>query len=367
MWNMVMDPRFAQCEKAWYRKTKITASQHGVQETGLLVVADDGTLTSSRLISIEQYAEIIGEGRHYAEAVDSIGDDPRRVKDLSDEDLIKILMRESPNYFDKKGKPNKLAEAWVDMFKADVLGLVLDYASEANVSQWVFVDTGDVAHDTSLAAAEKNPIAQAEIEYMDRALMYRAVLRANAIKVICKLGGSKLEAAIEGLVFTEFEKDMILQTVFQYPFDQLYKALNVVLGLVEVAKKYPFEVREARQLGMAVEAAQEHAKALREGRLKPIDLMDGDHAKVSEEAQRFAKIRHDENLTAAFYMLIQAEEIVSEYPKMQAVIDILLPIMEKAEAIPQDDFEALCEQIQTMTDEATSDPEVCQERVSDVE
>jgi hypothetical protein len=364
---MVMDPRFAKCEMAWYKKMKVTGSEHGYQEQGIMVVADDGTLTSSRLISIEQYAEMLGEGRHFLKQfqdyTNTTEEQIRQVNTWEDARLLELVKRECPNYFTKEGKANDLALVLVEMFKADWLGLILDYAEVSNLDQWVFVETGDVAHDTSIAAAEQSPIAQAEIEYLDRALMYRAVLRANAIKVVSKIGGNQLKEMIDGVQLTEFEKDVILQEVFSYPFDELYKALNVVLYTVGHAKMVPYEQREAEQLGLATKLSKQHVARLRSGEIKALDLLDGNTGQSDDEAKRFSLIRHDENLVTMFYILTQAEALVTEYPKMQAVVDICTPLLDKAEPIPDDEFKTICEKIQDLTDEATSDPEVCQERI----
>jgi hypothetical protein len=378
-WFMVMDPRFAAAEKAWYKKVKVTASSNnttsGTMESGLMIVDDTGNLSSPRLMSLEHYAEILGESRHYIEVVKNIDwdaivakkgwpptedkhNDPRQVKNWSRNELLALIEQECPNYFTQKGEPNFLAETWVKMFQEDVLGLVLDYAPVSNIEQWVFINTGDVAPQTERADPD-NPIAHAEIEYLDRALTYRAMLRGNVIKVLMKLGGPKLAEQAEGVQLTEFEKDEVLKEVLSQEYDKLYKALPLVLQILSQAKETPFEERENQQLGIFRRQAQTLSQRILSGEVKPLDLLDGDTKGLTEESLRFERIKHDENLITMFYILIQAEEMVKAYPGFQAIIDIVQPIIEKAEPFAAGEFEPLCDRIQTLADEAIKDADVC--------
>jgi hypothetical protein len=369
-WFMVMDPRFAKCEKTWYKKQKITASSNnassGVQETGNLIIDDTGNLSAPRLMSLEQYAEILGESRHYIEMlnqqreneIDSM--DPRSVKDWPESDLIAFIKNESPNYFTQKGEPNELARTWVKMFQEDILGLIMDYSEVSNIDQWVFVNTGDVAPRTERADPD-NPIVHAEVEYLDRALTYRTMLRANVIKIMAKLGGNKLSEMIDGVELTEFEKDGILQEALSHPYDELYKSLPVVMSLLQNAKEVPFQEREDLQLGVFRQRATSMTDRIKSGELKPIDLLDGES--FTEESERFGKIQHDEHLVTLFYVLTQAEEMAKAYPGFSAIVEIVQPLVELAEPIEDTAFEELCTRIQTLADEAIKDAEICDEEV----
>ena len=375
VWGFVMDPRFTECEKAWYKKIKITGSatygKNSEVEYGSVLVGDDGSLTTPRLMTLDQYAEIIGEGRHFIEVVNKRNPhynatepyyyfttyDPALVKDWSDEDIWALIKQECGNYFTQKGEPNQLAKTLFQMFKADWLGLITDYALMSNIDQWVFAETGDVAPRT-LRADPDNPIVHAEIEYLDRALTFRTMLRGNTVKVLIKLGGNKLSKDIEGLVLTEFEKDEVLKEVFRYKYDEIYKALPVVLSMFKNAKEVPFDERENLQLGIFRKRSKSQMAKLASGELKPLDLLDGDEESLDEEMQSLAKIQHDENLVTLFYVQIQADELVKAYPKMQNVLDIVKPYLDAANPIPQVEFDSLLDTIQDLTNIAVTDTEV---------
>jgi hypothetical protein len=286
--------------------------------------------------------------------------DPRTVKDWSEEELIKLIRHECPNYFTKEGQPNKLAKTWVKMFQADVLGLIMDYAELPNIDQWVLAESGDVVLDQSKLPPE-TPVARAEIEYLDRALLFRTILRANTIKVLSKIGGEKLAKMIEGVELTEWAKDEILREVFKYNYDELYKALPRVMAILYEAKSLGFEERSKEDIRLLKEHAASLQGELKSGARKPLDLLDGDASVMSDEGVRFQKISHSENLVALFYMLVQAEGMVKDYPGFKEIVDVISPVIEKAEDIDQETFSALCEQVQSLADKAIQDTGVCEE------
>jgi hypothetical protein len=362
-WFLVMDPRFMVCETIFHTQKKITGSANGEAETGLIEIDDMGNVSASRLMSLEEYAEIIGEARHYIKVIRSDAwkkiagegfDDPRAVKDWGFFKLDQLIRLESPNYYTDKGYPNQLAKIWVKLFYADVLGMILDYAELSNIDQWVHIDTGDVAMVTDRADPD-HPIAHAEIEYLDRALMYRASLRANAVKILTKLGGPALESAIENLTLTEYEKDSILQEVLSFPYDELYKALPLVLVIMKDAKQVSFEQREEEQLKAFRHQAQVLTDKLRTGERTPLDLLDGDHAALDQESEKFAKIKGDEDLTTLFFIQVQAEEMVKAYPRFQEVIDKVTPFVDGAQEPPRGEaLDVFLEEIQALVDEVVT-------------
>jgi hypothetical protein len=368
---MVMDPRFAACEKAWYKKQRITGSatrgENSFTEYGVVTVTDQGDLESPRMMSLEQYAEIIGEGRHFLKTIKGMypvsGNEPAgqfqasQVKDWGDEALLTLIQRECPNYFTKEGKPNEIAKTLLQMFKADWLGLIQDYCEVGNIDQWVFVETGDVAHDTERADPD-NPIAHAEIEYLDRSLTYRSILRANAIKVLSKLGGEKMASEFAKVTLTEFEKDEIMKEVFAQKYDELYKAMPVVMRILSQAQKATYEEREATQLGMFRQYAKDSVRALKSGEQKPLDLLDVDGSDVHSEAEAFKRIQHDDNLKTLFYVELQALEMVKDYPGFQEVLDLVKPYLERAETVAGEEFSDLLERIQDAANRATEDKSV---------
>lgn len=368
-WLMVMDPRFTACEKAWYKKQRITGSatrgENSFTEYGVVTVTDQGDLESPRMMSLEQYAEIIGEGRHFVKVIrDKWTNDPnpeaadvlvRHYHGVADTEMLGLIRQECPNYFTREGKPNELARTMLEMLKADWLGLILDYCEVGNIDQWVFVETGDVAHDTERADPD-HPIAHAEIEYLDRSLTYRSILRANAIKVLSKLGGEKMASEFAKVTLTEFEKDEIMKEVFAQKYDELYKAQPAVLHILQTAQQQTFEHRERVQLGMFRQFAQEGIKRIKSGEQKPLDLLDG--ADYESEAEAFKRIQHDDNLKTLFYVELQALEMVKDYPGFQEVLDLVKPYLEAAEPVGGKEFEDLLEQIQDAANRATGDKSV---------
>jgi hypothetical protein len=359
---MVMDPRFSECERAWHRVQKITSAASGgtpsYMETGVVIVSDDGTLATPRMMSLEQYSEIIGEGRYFLGVVRAAGKEAGEVKGWEEGDLLDLVRQECPNYFDKKGDPNEAAKILVKLLRADWLGLISDYCEVGNIDQWVLVESGDVAPRVDRADPD-HPIAHAEVEYLDRALTYRSILRANAIKVLAKLGGPKLEEEFSKVTLTDFEKDAVMREVFSQKYDELYKALPAVLGILQTAQEQTFDHRLDVQTGLFKGYAQAAVSAIKRGDTKPLDLLDVEGSgDLESEAEKFRKVQGDENLRTLFYIDLQAQEMVKDYPGFQAVIDLVGPYLESAQPIPQPGFESLLEEVRVKAQEAVEDPSV---------
>ena len=352
MWFMVMDDRFFACENIWVKKTKITASEHGYEELGLTVVDDLGNVGTARMISLEQYAEMIGEGRHYIEAVKKLPppeNDPKGVVGWDAPRYWGLIGQECPNYFTRENTPNELAQIHFKMLGQDWLGLISDYCPVPNLDQWVTVEHGQVVQDPSQISLE-TPCAHAEIEYLDRALNARAVLRANTIKVLSMMGGRKLAYEFGQVMLTESEKDRILQLVFQYDYDQIYQALPGVLQILKEARK-PFSERVREQELNFIAIASKWAKELQDGTRKPLNLITKeDQVTYDKEEQLFSKISNDEHLVALFYILTQSEGMVEGYPEFQVIVDRLLPIIELAEPINDFEFQEICQWVQGQVD-----------------
>ena len=143
---------------------------------------------------------------------------PRQVKDWPDDKLWDLIREECPNYFGKKGEPNGVATRLFDLFKADLLGLIADYAITPISDVYIELDTGDVLGQQSYI--EQNGITPhvfLEVDILERALTQRAVLRATAAKILRQMGYQRVikEELGGDIRLTDFERDTLLRMVYE--------------------------------------------------------------------------------------------------------------------------------------------------------
>jgi hypothetical protein len=321
-WDMIHDPRFTKIEDAFIVNRRAVFG--GDAMVGKQYISSDGTFTST-IADLEQYSETLGEGRYFytvlvhpdkdcplrrwllrifpdmvekdeAEPVVPSADlkcecigaatEPRSIKTAPDEDVWNLIKQECPNYFSAEGKPNGVAQRLFDLFRADLLGLIADYAVTPLSDVYIELDTGDILDENGLKERGVVPHVFLEVDILEKALTQRAVLRATAAKILRQINFHDVLKS-EGYVhLTDAERDHVLRLVYNPPnigglnFDPAtnwYGYLHVIKGLVTDYVKglrdsgADFSQRQATQLAAATQKAHATFSKLESGELQPIN------------------------------------------------------------------------------------------------
>lgn len=193
---------------------------------------------------------------------------PHNFKFWPDDEIWKLLFAEYTNYFRRNGTPIPLAVTLFNIFKADLLGLIVDYAEVANVQETVLLEDTAELYDPEVHGEDADRVSM-EVENLERALTYRAELRVTAYQILSQLG-----IASQAEELTDFERDTLLKIVYTSNFiDDKPGAVIKILGFLSGIKVIgqPIAVREFEQLTSASEAARKHAAGLKDGSIQPIN------------------------------------------------------------------------------------------------
>jgi hypothetical protein len=193
---------------------------------------------------------------------------PHNFKFWPDDELWKLLFVEYTNYFRRNGTPIPLAVTLFNIFKADLLGLIVGYVEIANVQETVLLEDTAELYDPAIHGEDADRVSM-EVENLERALTYRAELRVTAYQILNQLG---IASQVEEL--TDFERDTLLKIVYTSNFiDDKPGAVTKILGYLSGIKVVgkPLEIREFEQLTSASEAARKHAAGLKDGSTQPIN------------------------------------------------------------------------------------------------
>lgn len=327
-WAMIHDPRFIKIENTFIVNRK--AIFGGDARIGKQYISSDGTFTST-VADLEQYAEILGEGRHFHNVLvhpntkcptrkwlERIhtptqvkpGNDlqchcliqnkqvPKEVVNWSDEKLWALVRQECPNYFTKAGSPNKLAFRLFDLFKVDLIGMIDDYAETPLVDEWTALDTGDLIVQTNdQNLLEVPPQVFMEVDILEKALTYRATLRATAAKILKQIGfETYLKQMAEKYpqhtpLLTDGEGDTLLRLIYQssWPRDKALMIANLS-NFVMQSLQTPYDVRLAEQIRRASEQSKAVVASLKAGETECInrytepgtEVEQDDHAELVE-------------------------------------------------------------------------------------
>lgn len=234
------------------------------------------------------------------------GVDPRNLKDAPDDLLWALIKQECPNYFSKTGTPNGIAKRLFELFRSDLLGLVADYCPTPLVDAYIELDTGDMVpgqtvepegsvyslntDDPLQITTPENP-AQVflEVDILEKALTYRATMRATAAKILRSLG---VQSQLKGITggdtrLTDFERDTLLRMVYEptilatgeedgdfetveWP-DNKAGMMAKILSYISGVTMKPYEERLKAQLSTASENALEDCHDLLTGKLEPVN------------------------------------------------------------------------------------------------
>ena len=137
---------------------------------------------------------------------------PHSFKFWPDDELWKLLFAEYTNYFRRNGTPISLAVTLFNTFKADLLGLIVDYAEIADVQETVLLEDTAELYDPAIHGEDADRVSM-EVENLERALTYRAELRVTAYQILNQLG-----IASQAEELTDFERDTPLKIVYSSNF-----------------------------------------------------------------------------------------------------------------------------------------------------
>lgn len=327
-WELIHDPRFIRIEGAFIVNRK--AYFGGDAHQGKQYMSGDGVFVST-IADLEQYSEVLGEGRHFwcciahpdekcpvrawHERIYSAGSpghmlkpedlsctcrpgeglvlhpedkeikteqvsDPHGLRVASDGFLWALIKRECPNYFSQNGQPNAMAKRLFDLFRADLVGLIADYAPTPLVDAYIELDSGDVVKGQAVGLLEEGmPLEDPaqiflEVDLLEKALTYRATMRYTAAKILKTLHFDKILKNMAGgdPRLTDMERDALLRMVYQSEWPEgRPKLMTDLMSYVAYVTKRPYEERLEEQLEEASEDALDACRALQEGTLKPIN------------------------------------------------------------------------------------------------
>lgn len=384
-WYLVNDPRFIKIESAFIISRR--AIFGGNAMLGKQYISSDGTFTST-IGDLEEYSEILGEGRHFhnvlvhpnencptrkwLERIHTIthykaGElscectpvlDPHDLKNQSDAYLWSLIRRECPNYFTKADVPNKESTRLFDLFHEDLVGLVADYAVTPLIDEWVLLETGDVAERTEKVledtVLEEQPRVFAEVDILEKALTSRALLRATAAKILRQIGFQNTLKEMGEVRLTDLERDQLIRLVFN-PNPMLknvvsmdtnyYGYLSLVRDAVQqflldiraTGKKY--DERQAEQLATASQKSKTMVSALINGELQPINQYTEPVVEVEQDdfAKTMEAILSDPRKQELFLIFTEAERLSEngktdeEKLRMRKLSSVLYPVFMDAD------------------------------------
>lgn len=328
-WNMVHDPRFTDIEEAFIINRASVFG--GDASTGRINVASIGQIdTRSTYGSLEEYATILGEGRHFLKCAVAKGWDVRALKD----DYHKkwqLIRQECPNYFDRKGDPNRLAKTLYSLLSKDIIGLILDYAEVPLSVDWINAETMEVVENPNAFWQESEGdalVVAVEVDTLEKALMYRAQCRLTAYKFLKQ---SNIDSMIEKAELLDHEVDELLKEIFRCEFNELYKIAPKLAAMINGFNSRPKEVRQVEHLENLKIASAEICGKLKSGEMQPIKtVIVEEHLPMSEEDQAAYRILTEPSRKALLFLSVKldqwgkhvmAEELVSVIRSHEPITD----------------------------------------------
>lgn len=241
--------------------------------------------------------------------------DPHKIQDWTEEAKWELIREEYPNYFSRKGEPNRDARNLYAMMNMDLLGLILDYAELPHVDEVVLLDDPGELYDPHRHESDTGRVSM-EVENLERALNYRAEVRSVAYQFLKQMGVTDIPE------MTNYERDTLIQVMFDPKYiGDLTAARVAVLNYITSLKitKVPVEQREEIQRAQAKEAAKKVMEGLKSGSIKPITRHTDDLAKdASTEAAQ-----HELDKDLHNKMLLSNPSLLSAFLMLADVTDAL--------------------------------------------
>ena len=299
-WFMIHDPRFTAIEATFILHRNSVLG--GDATLGKQYIAGGGQFSSSNY-DLESYAEVLGEGRYFhtllthpqkncpvrkwlertwspttikpsPELVCTCPidqkTDPHELKNWSDDRLWALIKQECPNYFRQNGAKNREADRLHKLFKADLVGVIEDYAITPQADEWIELETGDTADGYAAPSCDAPERILLEVDVLEKALTYRASLRVTAVKILRSLG---VEKHLKNTYLTDQERDELLRIVYtsDWPNDKP-ELLNRILAYIEnKVSMAAVAQREQQQLESFQKRSKETLAGLINGTIQPIN------------------------------------------------------------------------------------------------
>jgi len=385
-WHMIHDPRFNVIEGL------MIVDRHAIfggdARLGKQYINDDGSF-SSTVSDLEKYAEILGEGRNFHNVL--VHPDPKcqvrlwleriyrgftnlkpyegfkctcnrelmqydaaSFKFAPDEDVWALIKQECPNRaVTQGGATTTYGQLMYDLIRADLIGLIHDYAETPLIDSYVYLrDHGVVTATESVAAIDPHgqdaPRVLQEIDILEQALTHRASLRVTAYKLLKKMGFDRKLAELAGEEFelTDLERDDLLMLIYEHSYpegdtrDTFFRMKlhewekeieKKVVAYIMVLLDHPdLSAREARQLAIEKTDAQEIVHGLKTGSIQPINHYteptaeipsDQNETEVMKYAAMLEAILANEFKQELYLLMVSAEQRGDT-----AVVDILSPV-----------------------------------------
>src|SRR5271157_3660278 len=392
-WHMIHDPRFNVIEGL------MIVDRHAIfggdARLGKQYIGDDGTANTT-ISDLEKYAEILCEGRNFHNVLvhpdakcqkrmwlerifkgftnikpysafgctcdtykrdHRLGDeDPTTFKDANEVVVWDLIKQECPNRgFRSTGEPLPYGTLMFNLIRADLIGLIHDYAETPLIDSYVFLrDHGVVQAPEAVDNVDpwglEAPRVLQEIDILEQALTHRAAMRVVAYKLLKKIGfENMLSQHYPDFQLTDLERDELLRLIYtsDYPYhdeqkdpkeimfhvklDQWEKRIaKTIWDFVEDCHKNSFEYRQQDQLLVGQTKAQRIVNDLVHGQMlpintytEPVEEIPEDHSEgeVMAYSNMVQAIMSNEWKSELYLVLVEAEK-----QNDTAVIDILTPV-----------------------------------------
>lgn len=385
-WEMIHDPRFAVIENQFIIDRH--AIFGGDARLGKQYINDDGTFSSS-VTDLEQYAEILGEGRNFHNVLKhpnphckqrqwmeriyrgytlikphlslKCGCNEGRVMpetfvSAPDEIVWNLIRQECPNRaFTKGDTPTAYGEMMFRLIRADLIGLIADYAETPLIDSYVYLkDNGVVVapedvQDVDPHGLDHQRVLQ-EIDILENALTHRATLRLTATKVLRSLGVEKMLSDMQAsggkVELTDSERDELLRIVYEsrWPDEKLELTMKLA-GFIAAVNRQPLAERQAKQLKQASNRAHRTIEALLTGQVKPINHYTEPVQEIPENIEESEVMRYGTVLDALTKNPLKGElfqvYVAAEEEGELGVLDILAPIFDPHYELTEETYKNL--------------------------
>jgi len=394
---MIHDPRFVKIENMMVQDRK--AIFGGDARIGKQYFSDDGAMNST-VSDLEKYAELLGEGRNFFNVLvhpdkdcqermwleriytghtnikpyadfgctcEGAATSPTEFYKAPEEDVWALIKQECPNRaITQGGDKTAYGKLMYNLIRADLIGLIADYAETPLIDSYVYLRDHGVVTSTETVAyidphGQDAPRVLQEVDILEQALTHRATLRVTAYKLLKKIGFEQKLRALTGTEFfelTDMERDEMLRMVYEADYPEQDFELKQGETIQVPAGWRPFHVRqkewesaleqkllayvrencmgldyslrEASQLILEQDEAQKTIVGLLHGTIQPINSYTEPTAEIPVEegegdVMKYAAIMEaimsNEFKQELYLLLVDAEK-----SGQTAIIDLLSPV-----------------------------------------
>lgn len=380
-WNMIHDPRFTVIENHFIVNRRAVFG--GDARIGKQYINDDGTF-SSTVTDLEQYAELLGEGRNFHNvlvhpnencpvrqwleriykgytlvrphlslkctclAASSFKDtqrvDPSKFYLEDDKFIWALLKQECPNRaFSQFDGPTPYGRLMYDLIRADLIGLIHDYAETPLIDSYIYLrDNGVVVSAEEVQTLDPHGLDHQrvlqEIDILEQALTHRATLRVTAAKILKSLGLEKILHDLQTsnkpkIELTDIERDELLRIVYtsEWP-DEKTDLVVRLAGFIAAVQKHPFAERQEEQLRAAKQHSQGIIGELMKGTMLPINHYTEPTLEIPADLRESEVMQYASMMDSLTKNPLKAElfqvYVAAEQEGELGVLDLLSPIFD---------------------------------------